>query len=220
MDNLLSATVSHLELIDSEMARNTSAMVVNNTTNGSPQIAIVGSQTSRRDPPRRYRTTGSEETSGEDHGLVLWATPASTGSCSRIRQPTSNSNGDRRGPFVDHNIGDIATDPNATNGCQVQLDMRDSTLFGAGTILKTFGDVLIHQREPHPFEPEPRHDRHRPRSGERPAGQHPCQLQPQRLRQHRKRHHRVERTEHGVQQHQCSGSRVHHALGDPAQMIP
>lgn len=139
-DNVLSGQVSHLELIGSEMARNTTAILVNNTTNGSPQISIVGSQIVQADNLMLV--------SNNAIGGNVWVQVADSFlSYTGVNGLTfSNSAADVNTRMALEmvrsqvgNITGISLILNATNGCQIQADIRDSTLFGAGTILKTLG---------------------------------------------------------------------------------
>jgi hypothetical protein len=140
IDSLLATTVSHLELINSELTRDTTALMVTNTTNASPQISVVGSHI--------YGATDVMLVSNSAIGGNTWVKIADSdiGYTSANGLSFANSAADlntRMG--IDlvrtqiHNITGTAIDLNSTNGCQIQLDVRDSTLSNATTLLKTSG---------------------------------------------------------------------------------
>ena len=140
IDSLLGTTVSHFELVNSQLNRVTTGFSVTNTTNASPQIAIVGSQI--------YGSSDLMLVSNSAVGGNTWVKIADSdfGYTSGNGLSFSNSAADLQTRMgIDlvrtqiHNITGTAIGLNSTNGCQIQLDVRDSTLSNATTLLKTSG---------------------------------------------------------------------------------
>ena len=132
-DSLLAGNASHVSIINSELTRNTTGMRVNNTTNGSPQVSIVGSQL--------LESTDMMQVTNSAVGGNTWikitdSYVAYTGTSSLTFANSAADVNTRMGIELIRsgiaNINGNAVDLNATNGCQVQFDMRDSTISGAG----------------------------------------------------------------------------------------
>jgi len=140
IDGLLGASFSHIELVNSQLNRVTTGLLVANTTNASPQIAIVGSQI--------YGSSDLMLVSNSAVGGNTWVKIADSdmGYTSGNGLSFANSAADLQTRMgIDlvrsqiHNITGTAIGLNSTNGCQIQLDVRDSTLSNATTLLKTSG---------------------------------------------------------------------------------
>jgi len=140
MDSLLGGQVSHLTLIGSELARNTTGMQVINTTNASPQVTITGSQI--------FQSTDLMQVSNTAIGGNTWikisdSYIAYTGNSGLSFANSAADINTRMGiELIRSEIANMtgnAIDLNATNGCQIQFDMRDSTISGAASGIKTSG---------------------------------------------------------------------------------
>ena len=140
-DNLAASNTSHVEVINSELTRNNTALqVANGATGASPQVSIVGSQI--------FGSTDVMLVSNTATGANTWIKVADSyfayTSAGGIQFANSAADNNSRMSLelVRSQISHIVTtaiDLNATNGNQMTVDMRDSTLSNANTLVKTSG---------------------------------------------------------------------------------
>lgn len=144
-DNLSIGGTSHLEIIHSELTRNTTGLRVTNTTNGSPQVSIVGSQiVSATDLMQVSNSAIGGNTWIKITDSYLAYTLTSTLSFVNSAADVNTRMGIELIRSEIANVNGNAIDLNATNGCQIQLDMRDSTISGvggSGSGIKTSGSA-------------------------------------------------------------------------------
>ena len=123
------AAISHVELLNSELTRNTTAIQVTNTTaNAGPQVSIIGSQilgVHGRHQGSNNATPANVTLSVMDSEIGYTAAGGI-----RIVEPGADLNGRIFMEFVRfsiHNITANGVDLSATNGSKTYFDARDST---------------------------------------------------------------------------------------------
>ena len=139
-DSLLPGIGSHVSIIDSELTRVTAAIAVNNTTSGSPRLSIVRSQI--------IQSTDMMQVTNSAVGGKTWikitdSYLAYTGNSGLTFVNSASDINTRMGiELIRSEVADVsgnAIDLNSINGCQIQFDMRDSTISGAARGIKTSG---------------------------------------------------------------------------------
>jgi len=142
---VLTGTVSHVELINSELTRNTTALnFVNATASAQGQIAITGSQILGSNDAIKIANSAV----GGNTTVSLMDSQISYTGGSGIQLANSAADPNTRVymEFVrSHisNITGIAVDLNATNGSKAYFDARDSTASHAGKLIKTSGTSRV-----------------------------------------------------------------------------
>jgi hypothetical protein len=143
-ENLLAAT-SHVELLNSELTRNTTALqVINTTVSGGAEISITGSQILGSTDAIKVSNTATPS------HVTLSVTDSEIGYTGAGGIQRANTGGDLNArifmEFVRSNIHNItanAVDLSATNGSKTYFDARDSTFSHAVSLIKTSGTSRV-----------------------------------------------------------------------------
>jgi len=145
MDSLLAGNVSHIELINGELTRNTTALnFVNAAANAQGQITIKGSQVVGATDAIKIANSA---VGGNTTVSVVDSQISYTGA-SGIQLANSAADPNTRVfmEFVRSHISNItatAVDLNATNGSKTYFDARDSSFSHGTTLLKTSGNSRV-----------------------------------------------------------------------------
>ena len=143
-ENLL-ATVSHVELLHSELTRNTTAIqVINTTANAGAELSINGSQVLGSTDAIKVSNNATPAS------VTLSVMDSEIGYTSQGGIQLADTGGDANArifmEFVRssiHNITLNAVDLSATNGSKTYFDARDSTFSHAQSLIKTSGTSRV-----------------------------------------------------------------------------